>query len=173
MSREREQILEMLQAGTITVDEAERLLLAIGGGPREAPQAERPEFPFGGFGPGRRRRRRGFWHSHDEEHERSAPRFVRIEIDEDTEEGTREKMRLNVPLKLLKAGINLSGLLPREARERINAKLKAKGIDVDPFALRDVEDLEAALDELDLDLDGSRIRVRVVREEEVKDRDSD
>lgn len=168
MSSEKQFILEMLHHGKISVDEAERLLNALG--------ASAPETPFGRhfqFGPGggpfrkrRHRHRRG--HHHGMHH---GPRFIHIEIDEYTEDGHHDKRRLKVPLKLLKAGINLSGLLPRDAREGIAAKLKAKGIDVDPFSLRgmDIDEFAEALSDLDLDLDGAHIRIRVDTGEEDED----
>ena len=73
-----------------------------------------------------------------------------------------------MPLKLLRAGISLGGLLPREAREKITAALRAKGIDVDPFSLKgmDADELVQALSDLEMDLDGAHIRVHVEAEEE-------
>ena len=165
MSTEQQQILEMVRDGKITAEEAERLLKAVGTTGHFAAHSHTKDFP-GFWGSHRGRRRRRAWHdkAHAHHHPHGEARFVRIEIDEKTEEGLQEKVRLKIPFKLLKAGINLSGLMPREARERIAAKLKAKGIEVDPFSLRDVDDLEEALDDLDLDLDGTKIRVCIVRE---------
>lgn len=152
MSNEQQLILEMLHNGKISVDDAERLLKALTDGGTDHAHEE-------GFSSMRRRRRRRHWPGH----EGGGPRFIHIDIDEKTEDGHQEKRRIRVPLKLLKAGINLSGLLPRDAREGIAAKLKAKGVEVDPFALRgmDIDEFAEALSDLDMDLDGARIRIRV------------
>ncbi|MDA1132834.1 MAG: hypothetical protein O2905_06380 [Proteobacteria bacterium] len=151
MSGEQQLILEMLRGGKISVDDAERLLKALGNAADEPSPAEGAPFAH-------RRRRR-----HRPGNDGGRPRFIHIEIDDQKEDGHQEKRRIRVPLKLLKAGINLSGLLPREAREGIAAKLKAKGVEVDPFELRgmDIDAFAEALSDLDMDLDGARIRIRV------------
>ena len=166
MASEQELILRMLQDDKITVREAERLLALI----------HRRSAPREGFSytPGSiRRRRRHRWGRHADDGRGAG--FLRIEIDENTPEGRVEKARLRVPVRLLRAGINLSGVLPRETRRRVLEALREKGIEVDPFALRDMEPEELAetLSGLDFEIDGAHIRVRRVDDEEEPDPDPD
>lgn len=102
-SDERRRILDMLAAGTISVDEATNLLKAIGSRPLGA----RP----GAMAEGTPRRQ--------------GARLLRISIDtqrDDAEEPVA-KMRVNVPLSLAKFA---GRFLPRE----VNRELEQQGIDL-------------------------------------------
>ncbi|MSP21080.1 MAG: hypothetical protein EXQ93_06115 [Alphaproteobacteria bacterium] len=158
MSDERRRVLDMLSEGKINADEAERLLNALNGAARgEEPAAAGP---FAGL----HRMRRHLHRVHDVHH--AGARYLHIVVDKDTPEGKSERIRIKVPVKLLKAGISLSGLLPREVRDRVQAALKEKGIDVDVFALRgaDAEEIVSALADLEVDIGktGERVRIFVV-----------
>lgn len=168
MASEQKLILQMVREGRLTVDEAERLLAVTPS--RAAPIDSVPLFARGTA----KRRRRHRWGGHGARTGEGAG-FLRIEIDESRPEGRVERMRFKVPLKLLRAGINLSGLLPRAARERMIEALRQKGIDVDPFALHGMEPEEMAeiLGGLDFELDGAHIRVRRVGDEEEVDAEAD
>ena len=177
MSDEVTQILAMLSDGKITAEEAEKLINAL------RPSTAGPSFSvepgfgfgaFGGLGRGRGPRRRG-WRS-QRAHRGHRPRFLRIIIDED-KDGQKERVNIKVPLKLLRAGISLGGLMPKEAKVKINAALAAKGIEVDPFSLEgsDVDEIIEALSDLEIDADGpgEKVRIHVVYDEGDHDDDSD
>ena len=163
MPDEVSQILAMLSEGKITAEEAEKLINAI------RPTAEAQAFafdPFMGFrgvGRGRRRQSRNRGHG---------PRFLRIVVDED-QDGQRERVNIKVPLKLLRAGISLGGLIPKEAKEKISEALQAKGIEVDPFSLvgADAEEIVEALSDLEIDMDGGgkTVRIYVVHDDDDDD----
>ena len=159
MPSEQQMILEMVQNQRISVDEAERLLNALGQD-RNGDQPWGQHFQFGVEDRLRKHRQRQS--SHDG-NVHFGPRFIHIEINELRYGARRETRRIKVPLKLLKAGISLSGLLPQEVRESIAAKLEREQIEMDPFALRgmDINELASTLHGIDMDLDGTHIRIRV------------
>ena len=177
MSDEVTQILAMLSDGKITAEEAEKLINAL------RPATAGPSFSFdpgmgfgafGGMGRGRGPRRRK-WRSH-RRHRGHDPRFLRIIVDED-QDGHKERVNIKVPLKLLRAGISLGGLMPKEAKDKISEALRAKGIEVDPFSLEgsDADEIIEALSDLEIDVDGSgkKVRIHVVYDEGDDDADSD
>ncbi|MDH4156028.1 MAG: DUF2089 domain-containing protein [candidate division Zixibacteria bacterium] len=139
MSNERRRILDLLAAGKITADEAEKLLEAVaetGGGPD--PQL-RPA-----TGPG--------------------PKYLRIQVEpaSNTAKGG-ERVNIRVPLKLVKTGIKLGSLLPESARSRVNEALGEKGlkIDVGKLDAEAVDELLAALTSLSIDVDDEKEKVRI------------
>ena len=144
MSEDRRKILHLLGEGKITADEAERLLSALER-PQGAPGAE-----AAGAG----------------ERAGQAPKFLRIMV-QGKENGASNPKNVNirVPLQLLRAGVKLHGLLPPEARSRLNAALGKKGVDFDLNQLKGdgvdefIETLRAA--SIDIDADDGRARVRV------------
>ena len=136
MSQERRRILSMLAEGKISVDEAERLLAAVG----QAGEAE--------VAPGAT------------DAPRSRPRYLRVTVDKGEGE---ERVNIRVPLQLLRAGLKLSAVLPDEAKDKVGAALQDKGIDLDLRAARpeDIEELIEALSELTVDVDGRKEKVRI------------
>lgn len=169
MADEIGQVLSMLSEGKITAEEAEKLINAIRPTPEAQSFAFDPLMGFGGMGRGRAKRGRGH---RSRRHRHAGPRFLRIVVDED-DNGKRERVNIKVPLKLLRAGISLGGLMPREAKEKIAEALAAKGIEVDPFSLEgaDAEEIAEALSDLEIDLDGKgkTIRIHVVHEDDDDD----
>jgi hypothetical protein len=167
MNEERRRVLDRLAEGKINADEAERLLNALSGGAR----AEQESGAFAGM----HRWRRHLHRLHPDSH--AGRRYVRIVIDQETADGRKERVRMKVPVRLLKAGISLSGLMPREVRERVQSALKAKGIDVDPFSLRgDDDEILAALADLEIDVGnkGEKIRIyTVAADDDARDADED
>jgi hypothetical protein len=127
MSKESQRILKMLESGKITVDEADRLLRALG----EADAAPGPA-------PASR-----------------SPKYLRVVVEEGGERGTRVNVR--VPVALIRAGMKFESLIPEHARHHIDAKLADKGIHFNLAKLRgkDMDDLIAALQELAVDVEGS------------------
>jgi hypothetical protein len=125
MAEERKKILEMLAAGKLSVDEAERLLEAVGG-----------DEPSASPGPGAVAK--------------SRCKYLRVLV-EDGPKG--EKVNVRVPLGLIRAGIKLGGLIPEGARGRVNEAMRAKGLDFDLDSLdaKTVEELMMAFSELKVD----------------------
>ncbi len=134
MSDETKRVLEMVAAGKITVDDGERLLGVLGAGQSASPlpaEAERP-----------------------------VPRFLNMEAGAIGKDGKDEGFRMRVPLDLLRAGIKMRALIPETKRDKINEKLREKGIEGDVFEMSNdqIDTLIRSLGELELeagDGDGS------------------
>lgn len=117
MSEERRKILSMLAEGKIKVDEAERLLQAIG--EENLPKSEIETSAKTG-----------------------EPKYLKIKVT--PKDGrSKDKVNVTVPLLLIKAGLKLSSVIPEHARGKISSKLGEKGFDIDlknlhPDALQDI-----------------------------------
>lgn len=147
MSEARKQVLEMLGAGKITADEAERLIAALEKDAAPAPgAAERP---------------------------RPKVKYLRVMVEsDDPSESYRGPIRVNtrVPMQLLRAGVKLASLIPPQARNHVDKALHEQGI---PFAMNQIkpENLEEIIDQLtdltvdvdmdDLDRKKQKVKVRV------------
>ncbi len=155
MNDNRRQILEMLAAGKITADEAERLLAALD--PNTA-QAGRTTSNAGNG------------------QQASAPRtrakYLRVLVEADEEmTGLKGPTTVNVrvPLQLLRAGVRLAALIPQQAHNQLDQALSSHGV---PLTLSQIkpENLEELIDHLedltvDVDgKDGNKTRVRVFSE---------
>jgi polyhydroxyalkanoate synthesis regulator phasin len=155
MSEDRQRILKMVAEGKISVAEAEGLLDALAsrsgvsvstGGAATAsvstmvrPVAPEPE---GAPAPGKRR----------------SCRFLRVVV---AEQG-REKVNIRVPMQLIRAGMKLKGLIPADAREKVNSALHDKGVSLDIDAMTGtVEEIVEQLQglEVNVDDDGDSVRV--------------
>lgn len=140
MSEERKKILNMLAEGKISVDEAERLLEAVGeGGTVEDAHASSAG-------------------KHD------TPKYLHVEVDgHDSETGKPEKVNIKIPLQLLRAGLKLHSILPDHAHHKIHDALHEKGINFDLKDLNpeSIEETIAALSDLTVDVDGEVDKVRI------------
>lgn len=138
MNEERRQILEMLAEGKIKSDEAERLLDTL-----DRDRTESPDTPGG---------------------PKSRPKYLRVKIDsEESEADGPTRVNIQVPLKLLRAGVRLATLVPPQALERANQEISKSGVPIDLTELRpqQLDDLVDALDEVTVDIDdpGSKVRI--------------
>jgi hypothetical protein len=126
MSSETKRVLEMVGAGKITVDEGERLLDALGAGQTAPPPLEAG---------------------------RPLPRFLKMEAGATSKDGKDEGFRMRVPLDLLRAGIKMRALIPETKRDKINEKLREKGIEGDIFEMSDdqIDTLIRSLGELEIE----------------------
>ena len=86
MTEERKKILEMLAAGKITADEAERLIVAL----EEAEGRERQ--------------------SAESNASVGRPRYLRVVVDD-----AEDRVNIRIPMKLIRAGIKLGALIPQDA----------------------------------------------------------
>lgn len=143
MTQERKQVLDMLAQGTITVQDAERLLdklAAIGTGSavsdgRGAPTEPEPCCEGGTSRTGR-------------------PKYLRVHVDS----SKGDKVNIRLPLSLVRAGIKLKAVMPEHARQQ----LSDKGIDLSNLGALEGEELLQALRELNIDVDasdGDKVRI--------------
>ena len=143
MSENRRQILEMLAKGKITPDEAERLIVAL-----EKESASTSAEPVRGevLKP-RAKYLRVLVESQDQHHGAAGP----------------TKVNIRVPMQLLRAGVRLGALMPREARDRANAAMRENGIDFDLNQIKpeNLEELIEQLKDLEVNVDEDRAKVRV------------
>lgn len=131
MNENRRKILDMLASGTITADEAERLLLAIDREPA---------------GPAGRQ-------SSTPSPERPRAKYLRVVVE--SEDGSDGPVRVNtrIPMQLLRAGVRLASLIPAPAREHVNKAMHERGIPIDLSQIKP-ENLEEIVDQLsDLTVD--------------------
>ena len=135
MNEESKKVLEMLADGKISADEAERLLDALGNKSTEtSPQAALTKTLD------------------------NLPQYLFVKVDSDD----GDKVNIRVPLKLVKAGIKLKALLPREAQDKINIKLNEKGINLEDFEAENFKDILDALTEFEINVDekkGDKVRI--------------
>jgi len=153
MNENRRQILEMLAAGKITADEAERLLAALEPAPATAAAG------YGGAG------------SNGTKTVPAAARakYLRVLVEAD-ESMTGNKglttVNVRVPMQLLRAGVRLASLIPQQAHDQLDQALNRHGV---PLTLSQIkpENLEELIDHLedltvDVDgKDGNQTKVRV------------
>lgn len=139
MSEDRMKILNLLAAGRITADEAERLLDALGSAPRAEIQ------PSAG---------------------KESPKFLRVQVAKGRGDDREAKhVDVRVPLSVLRAGVKFQGFIPPKARAQINAALAEKGVDIDMDKLKS-DQLETMIEGLsqtsiDINAEDGKSRVRV------------
>jgi len=117
MSKERLRILTMLSRGKISPEEAESLLLAI-----EKPDGD-TQIETGST--------------------RKFPKFLKVQVTSASD----DNVDVRVPLSLIRAGIQLTNLIPPAAMEQISESLEKHGMSVDLTNLKK-EDIEALIDGL-------------------------
>lgn len=139
MNENRRQILEMLAAGKITADEAERLIVALEASPSDSAHAE-------------------------ESKPKAKAKYLRVQV-EAQENGGPSTVNVRVPMQLLRAGVRLASLVPAQAHEQLDEALKRHGV---PLTLSQIkpENLEELIDHLedltvDVDAQEKQAKVRV------------
>ncbi len=145
MTEERRQILEMLAAGQINADEADRLIGALGGAPSAA-TASATAVQI-----------------------KPLPKFIRVMVD--AKEGKDDKpihINVRVPIALLRAGVRLASLIPSVAQDRVNQALREQGMDFDVSQIKP-ENLNELIDQLqdlsvDIDQQQDDVKIRVFTE---------
>ena len=142
MSENRRQILEMLAQGKISADEAERLIAAL----EKEPASSSAEPVRSEVMKPRAKYLRVLVEAQDHHHGNSAT-----------------KVNIRVPMQLLRAGVKLGALLPREARERANAAMRENGIEFDLNQIKpeNLEELIEQLRDLEVNVDEDHAKVRV------------
>ena len=157
MSEERKRIMAMLANGKITANEAEELLDAIeaqksqGEAKVKVVTAESDEecetkCDDGSKGAGGT----------------TKPKFLRIIVE--PKDGCKgEKVNIRVPMMLLKAGVKLASVIPGGAKDKINDKMKAQGINIDLNNLdsKSLDDVVTGLGAMCIDVDDDKEKVRI------------
>lgn len=138
MSEERMRILHMLAEGKLTPDDAEKLLQALEVKPRESEVVNQ----------NRTTDVKG--------------KYLFVQVD--PKEGkSSERVSVKVPLALVKAGLNITKLIPAEAQDKIQSSMHDSGI---PFNLGDIDpqnfdEIMEALEQMSIDVDTEESTVKV------------
>ncbi len=122
MNENRRQILEMLAAGRITTDEAERLLAALEPETRTTSEFSSKGNGANGVGPAS---------------VKNLVKYLRVLVEADQEmTGLKGPTTVNVrvPLQLLRAGVRLASLIPAQAHDQLDEALSRHGVPSDAFA---------------------------------------
>jgi len=152
MNENRRQILEMLAAGKITADEAERLLAALD----TTPVSLAGEFS-------------GATKGSDGAAVKTRAKYLRVLVEADEsmtglKGGTTVNVR--VPMQLLRAGVRLASLIPAQAHEQLDEALSKHGVPITLSQIKpeNLEELIDHLEDLTVDVegtDGNATKVRV------------
>jgi hypothetical protein len=159
MSDDSRRVLDMLSQGKITVEEADQLLAALA--------AQSAATPAGAPATGG-----------------AAPKYLRIAITRTRgamteEEGRRrsawwpghggeerkKEVTVRVPIALLKNGMRLGAILPGVAGERLQARLRERGVDIDLSKLdaATIDELVREFGEMNIDIDSGHSRKAQIR----------
>jgi hypothetical protein len=145
MTENQKKILEMVADKKITVDEAYRLLSLIqpsAGGSGDSTKGTNP-----------------------------AVKYLRVIVDtehhwENGYDKGPQHINIRVPVALIRAGVKLASLIPPEAYNEVDSKMKNRGIQFDLRNMKpeNVEELVRALNDLEVDIHGGQEKVRVYTE---------
>jgi hypothetical protein len=138
MSENKKRVLEMLAAGKISVDEAAKLLSALGEQNEDKTSVASNTV-------------------------NANVRYLRVVVNHVKNSNEPEKVNIRVPVSLIRAGMKFSALIPEEASKHVDNALRQKGVNVNLKNLKD-EDLDillAALHDLEVDIDDGRGTVKV------------
>lgn len=136
MSEERRKILEMLSKGKVSVEEAEKLLSAVSDSTSDQVYEKKSE------GPG--------------------PKYLRVLVEPAPGNPESDRVNIRVPLKLIRAGLKLTALIPKQAHAKVNEALREKGMEIDFSQLKpeDLEEIVYQLNDLSVEVEGKE-KVRV------------
>jgi hypothetical protein len=135
MVEERKKVLEMLAAGKITAEEAERLLDKLSGNASNAASTAQPPPSSAASASAK-------------------PKYLRIVVDQPG----RDQVNVRIPLSFVNSGRSLLAILPRHVNER----LAAYGINAGTFSTLNLDNLGQSIRELNVDVDeGSGKKVRI------------
>jgi len=147
MSKERHKILQMLAEGKVTVEQAEKLLAAIGAA-EEAKENEAPE---------------------PEPTSNHVPKYLRVVVDGHKrshghgDQNGDGKVNIKIPLGLIKAGVKIGSIMPGKAKNKVNSALHDHGINLDLNNLDSdtVDELLQALKTTSIDVEDGEEKVKI------------
>jgi hypothetical protein len=138
MSDNRKRILELLAAGKISVDDAAKLLSALG----EEAASDVTKTSAG-----------------------AKVKYLRVVVNhlKDCGFDKPEKVNIRVPVALIRAGMKFSSLIPEEASEQVDNALRDKGIKMNLKNLKDedLDELLSALTDLEVEIDDGKGTVQI------------
>jgi hypothetical protein len=138
MNEDRMKILQMLSAGQITAEEAERLISAV--------DKEQPASADG------------------ESRPKARPKYLRVVVKPaDGNAAHGPSVNVRVPMQLLRAGVRLASLIPVQARDQVNVAMREHGVQFDLSQIKpeNLEELVDQLSDLTVDVDEQDMKVRV------------
>jgi polyhydroxyalkanoate synthesis regulator phasin len=137
MNERRKEVLQMLAAGKITADEAERLIAAL--------ENDKQPMTSGSD-------------ANSEAVAKAKPKYLRVVVDAqgDSELGHAfggskhgpTHVNIRVPMQLLRAGVKLASLIPPQAQVYVNDALREKGVTTIDLSQLKPENLEELIDGL-------------------------
>jgi hypothetical protein len=134
MSEERRQVLEMLSAGKINVQEAEQLLQAVGTTPPQDPGSDK----------------------------KVEPRYFRILVNKPAHDGKKaETVNIRVPMTVVRGGLRLGALFPSMLGKKTIKLDNGMDLDLSKITYQDLEGLIKDIGELTVDVDGGDSQVRI------------
>lgn len=134
MSDEKRKILNMLAESKISVDEAEKLLQALGEESTKRISTQDESEPDAGSG--------------------KKPKYLYVSvIPKNRGEKKGETVNIKVPLILLRTGLKFGGVLPDAAKEKIGRALGNKGLDISKLSESDFEEMVEGLSKLSINVD--------------------
>jgi hypothetical protein len=142
MNDNRLHVLQMLAAGQVSPEEADRLIAALDKEPA-APATRAAEVTTGN------------------------PRYLRVFVEEhETGGDAPTKVNIRVPFQLLRAGVRLASLIPDGAKNQINEALRKNGVPIDVSQLKpeDLDELVVHLADLTIDVEEKDTKVRIFAE---------
>jgi hypothetical protein len=148
MSEDRTRILNLLAAGKISADEAERLLDALDAHAGAAPDAAAtaPARPAIAGDPAPLIA--------------ALPKYLYVKVDA----VNGDNVNIKIPVALVRSGLKLTSLIPPLAMDKINDSMAEHGISVDlnNFKPDDIDELVTALRDMEVNVDaknGDTVRV--------------
>jgi hypothetical protein len=152
MNENRKQILDMLAAGRITADEAERLITALDPGPGVGAGAQ--------AAPGANSAKNTGPSTH--------PKFLRVLVESDESTNGNKGLttvNIRVPMQLLRAGVRLAALIPPQAHDQLDSALSSHGIPLTVSQIKpeNLEELIDHLEDLTIEVDGKDENTTKVR----------
>lgn len=153
MGESQKKILEMLAQGKISVEDAQKLLKAVGGEEGGSTGNDATGKSSIGEVAGKIL---------------SGRKYLRVTVDPSErgtegkgnlfQDGNVGKVNVRVPLSLIRAGIKLTSLIPSDALDKANSALHEKGINFDVRNIKpdDIEDLIEALGDMEINVEGGK-----------------
>lgn len=141
MSEEKKKILQLLADGKIDVEQAERLLSAVG------------ETDEGIVSDNEKKSLTGCL----------KPKCLCIEVNPKEGHRHKDKVNIKIPVMLIKAGVKLGSVLPSESKDKINNSLKDKGFNLDLGNLDSdsIDELLKALTATSIDVNDEKESVKI------------
>jgi hypothetical protein len=144
-------VLDMLQEGKITVDEADRLLKALTAD--RPPETAAADTATDG---------------------RDRVRWIRINIQKPANDGHKAKnVNIRVPIAVVKGGMRLGAIIGTFAGDKAARRMKAQGLDIDLAKISsdlsqmngpEFDEFLRSLNETNIEIDDGRSQVRITAE---------